>query len=147
MDDKQYYLRLGVFVVASVAILFAVLFILGGKSLFQPRLHVETYFKDSVAGLDVGVPVKVRGVLVGEVTMVDFSSTLYEQDVPVDKRRGYIVVRAEIVGPRTQVWRKELDAYVQRGMRVRTQLAGIAGEPKTSGERGANPSARYRELP
>src|SRR5262249_23268832 len=109
-------------------ILFAVLFILGGKSLFQPRLHVETYFKDSVAGLDVGVPVKARGVHVGEVTMVDFSSTLYEQDVPVDKRKGYIVVRAEIVGPRTQGWRKELAGYVQLGMRVRTQLAGITGQ-------------------
>ena len=38
MDDKQHYFRLGMFVVASVAILFGVLFILGGKSLFQPKL-------------------------------------------------------------------------------------------------------------
>jgi len=128
MDDKQRYFRLGVFIIASVAILLAGLFILGGKSLFQPTLEVETYFNESVAGLDVGVPVKARGVQVGEVTMVDFSSTLYEQDVPVDKRRNYIVVRATIVGPRTQVWRKELDAYVQRGMRIRTQLAGITGQ-------------------
>jgi ABC-type transporter Mla subunit MlaD len=97
-------------------------------SLFQPKLELETYFNESVAGLDVGVPVKARGVQVGEVTMVDMSSTLYEQDVPVDKRRSYIVVRATIVGPRTQVWRKELDAYVQPGMRNRMQLAGITGQ-------------------
>ncbi len=128
MDDRQHYFRLGIFVVASVAILFAVLFILGGRSLFQPKLEVETYFNDSVTGLDIGVPVKARGVQVGQVTAVDFSSTLYEQDVPVGKRRAYIVVRATIVGPRAQVWRKELDAYVQRGLRVRTQLAGITGQ-------------------
>ena len=128
MDDKQHYFRLGMFVVAAVAILFAVLFVVGGRSLFQPKLELETYFNDSVTGLDIGVPVKARGVQVGQVTMVDFSSTLYEQDVPVGKRRGYIVVRATIVGPRAHVWRKELDAYVQRGLRVRTQLAGITGQ-------------------
>src|SRR5690349_23209287 len=44
------------------------------------------------------------------------------------RSRAYIVVRATIVGPRAQVWRKELDAYVQRGLRVRTQLAGITGQ-------------------
>jgi phospholipid/cholesterol/gamma-HCH transport system substrate-binding protein/paraquat-inducible protein B len=128
MDDKQQYFRLGMFVVASVAILFGVLFILGGKTLFQPKLEVETYFNESVAGVDIGVPVKARGVQVGQVTMVDFSSTLYERDVPVGKRRTYIVVRATIVGARAQMWRKELEAYVQRGLRVRTQLAGITGQ-------------------
>jgi phospholipid/cholesterol/gamma-HCH transport system substrate-binding protein/paraquat-inducible protein B len=128
MDDKQYYLRLGLFVVLSAAILFAVLFILGAKSLFQPSLNVETYFSDSVAGLEVGAPVKWRGVQVGEVTGIDLSTTLYEPDVPVAERKGYIVVRVKVVGARAPLWRKELDAYVQRGMRVRTQLAGITGE-------------------
>lgn len=128
MDDKQHYLRLGLFVVASVAIVFAVLFILGAKSLFQPSLKVETYFSDSVAGLEVGVPVKYRGVQLGEVTGVDLSTTLYESDVPVEQRKGYIVVRAKVVGARAPLWRKELEAYVARGMRVRTQMAGITGQ-------------------
>ena len=62
MDDKQHYFRLGMFVVAAVAILFAVLFVVGGRSLFQPKLELETYFNDSVTGLDIGVSVKVCGV-------------------------------------------------------------------------------------
>ena len=51
MNDKQHYLRLGLFVTVSLVILFCVLFLLGGRSLFQPTLIVETYFNDSVAGL------------------------------------------------------------------------------------------------
>lgn len=127
-DDKQHYLRLGLFVVASVAILFAALFILGARSLFQPKLTVETYFDDSIWGLEVGAPVKYRGVQLGEVTSIGLSTALYEEQVPVDKRKGYIVVRATLAGPRAQLWRKELDDYIKRGLRVRTQLAGVTGQ-------------------
>ncbi len=128
MEDKQYYLRLGMFVVASVAILFIVLFVLGARSLFQPSLTVETYFDGSIAGLEVGSPVRYRGVPLGQVSSIGVSSALYESDVPVDQRKGYIVVRATITGQRTLLWRKELDAYIKRGLRVQTQLAGITGQ-------------------
>jgi ABC-type transporter Mla subunit MlaD len=53
---------------------------------------------------------------------------LYEADLPVDKRKGYIVVRATLTGARTKIWRNELDAFVNRGLRVQTQLAGITGQ-------------------
>jgi phospholipid/cholesterol/gamma-HCH transport system substrate-binding protein len=128
MEDKQYYLRLGMFVVASVAILFIVLFVLGARALFQPTLIVETYFDGSIAGLEVGSPVRYRGVPLGQVSQIAVSSALYESDVPVDQRKGYIVVRATITGQRTLPWRKELDAYIKRGLRVQTQLAGITGQ-------------------
>jgi len=128
MDDKQYYLRLGLFVVASLAILFAVLFILGAKSLFQPSLTVETYFNESVSGLGVGAPLKYRGVQFGEVTAIDLSTLLYEQDVPVDQRRVYIVVRAKVVGNFAKLWQRDLEGYVARGLHIRTQVAGITGQ-------------------
>ncbi len=128
MDDKQYYLRLGLFVVVSLAILFAVLFILGAKSLFQPSLTIETYFNESVSGLGVGSPLKYRGVQFGEVTAIDLSTLLYEQDVPVDQRKVCIVVRAKVVGNFAKVWQKDLEAYLARGLHVRTQVAGITGQ-------------------
>jgi ABC-type transporter Mla subunit MlaD len=128
MNDKQHYLRLGIFVTVSIAVLFCVLFLLGAQSLFQPSLTVETYFDVSVAGLELGAPVKYRGVPLGNVTAIALSTVLYESDVPVDKRKGYIVVRATMAGPRSQLWKKELDAYVKRGLRVQTQLAGITGQ-------------------
>jgi phospholipid/cholesterol/gamma-HCH transport system substrate-binding protein len=145
MNDKQHYLRLGLFVTVSLAILFCVLFILGARSLFQPSLTVETYFDGSVAGLELGAPVTYRGVPLGKVTAIAVSSAVYENDVAVDKRKGYIVVRATMTGARTQIWKKELDAYVKRGLRVQTQLAGITGQQHLSLD--YLDSQRYRPLP
>jgi len=128
MNDKQQYLRLGLFVTVSLIIAFCILFILGGRSLFQPSFTVETYFSSSVAGLEVGAPLNFRGVPLGNVTMIAVSNALYENDVPVDKRRRYIVVRAKLSGPRTEIWTKELEEYVKRGLRMQTQIAGVTGQ-------------------
>ena len=128
MDDKQHYMRLGLFVVVSLVILFGLLFILGGRSLFQPSLMIETYFNESVAGVDIGAPLKYRGVQFGEVTAIDLSTLLYEPDVPVADRKVYIVVRAKVHGSIAKVWSKDMDAYLARGLRIRTQVAGITGQ-------------------
>ena len=132
MNDKQQYLRLGLFVMVSLAILFCVLFFLGAQSLFQPSLTVETYFNGSISGLEVGAPVRYRGVPLGKVSAIALSTALYESDVPVGQRKGYIVVRATMSGGRTQLWGKELNEYVKRGLRVQTQLAGITGQQSLS---------------
>ncbi|HSD59672.1 MAG TPA: MlaD family protein [Burkholderiales bacterium] len=130
MDEKQRYHRLGLFVIVTLAILFGILFILGGHSLFQPSLKFETYFDQSVAGLEIGAPIKFRGVPLGKVVEIEATSTLYEHDLPPEKRKGYIVVRGEVTGSRERIadWRKNTGAAVERGLRAQTQLAGITGQ-------------------
>ena len=130
MEEKQRYYRLGAFVIVTLVFVFAILFILGGRSLFQPKLRFETYFDKSVAGLEIGSPVKFRGVPWGTVVEIETSAVLYERDVPIDKLRSYIVVRGEITGSRERVeyWKKDVDLALARGMRAQTQLAGITGQ-------------------
>jgi len=130
MGEKQGNFRLGVFVIVSLGILFAILFILGGRSLFQPTFTIETYFDGSVSGLELGAPVQFRGVPVGQISEILTSSAVYQREVPVDSRRSYIVVRAKLSGDAAQVaqWRRELSDYVDRGMRAQTQLAGVTGQ-------------------
>jgi phospholipid/cholesterol/gamma-HCH transport system substrate-binding protein/paraquat-inducible protein B len=130
MEDKQRYIRLGLFVTVTLTILAGILFVLGGRSLFQPTLIVETYFDQSVAGLEVGAPVKFRGVPVGQISEISTSGPEYEQDVPVDQRKAYIVVRAKLASDAGQIaqWRKEIPDYIKRGLRAQTQLAGITGQ-------------------
>ncbi|NEV63794.1 MlaD family protein [Thiorhodococcus minor] len=130
MDEGKGLFRLGLFVILSLVTLMAILFVLGGRSLFQPSFVFETYFDGSVAGLEIGAPVQFRGVPLGQVSAIAGSGAIYEQDVPVDQRKGYIVVEAKVSGDPGQVeqWHEELDAYIKRGLRAQTQLAGVTGQ-------------------
>src|SRR5215813_2116550 len=127
MTEEVRYRRLGVFVFAALALFTGVLFVLGGRSLFQPTFIFETYFNDSVAGLEVGSPVRFRGVPLGQVTEILPSSTEYEWDVPVARRRDYIVVRATIAQNREWIERirRQAGDMVRGGLRAQTQMAGI----------------------
>src|SRR5690349_12466379 len=69
----------------------AILFILGGRSLFQSSFTFETYIDQSVAGLEMGALLKFRGVPLGQVNEIVTSASEYESAVPVDRRRGYVV--------------------------------------------------------
>jgi ABC-type transporter Mla subunit MlaD len=130
MEEGKRYFRLGLFVVVTLAILAAVLFLLGGRKLFQPTFTFETYFNESVAGLEIGAPVRFRGVPLGQVTEILTSAATYERDVPLEKRRQYIVVRVKVNLSAEEVERMEQDAaeLVKKGLRAQTQLAGITGQ-------------------
>jgi phospholipid/cholesterol/gamma-HCH transport system substrate-binding protein/paraquat-inducible protein B len=130
MEEAKRYGRLGAFVVVSLCILATGLLLLGGRKWFQPTFMFETYFDQSVAGLDVGAPVRFRGVPLGHVAAILTSAATYEQSIPSDKRREYIVVRVEInlSGQETAQMKREAVSLAVKGLRAQTQLAGITGE-------------------
>jgi len=130
MEEGKRYVRLGLFVVVCVTILAAVLFLLGGRKLFQTTYTFETYFNESVAGLELGAPVRFRGVPLGQVSEILTSASTYEKDVPLGERREYIVVRAKVTLSAEEAEQMERNAaqMVQRGLRAQTQLAGITGQ-------------------
>jgi ABC-type transporter Mla subunit MlaD len=130
MEEAKRYARLGAFVVVSLCILATALFLLGGRNWFQPTFTFETYFDQSVAGLDVGAPVRFRGVPLGHVAAILTSAATYEQAVPIDKRREYIVVRVEVnlSGEEAAQMRREAESMAGIGLRAQTQLAGITGQ-------------------
>src|SRR5262249_4057657 len=130
MDEGQNYRRLGLFVLVTLALVAGILFVLGGRSLFQPTFTFETYFDESVAGLEIGAPVRFRGVPLGEVTEIVTSSAEYEPDIPFVKGRNYIVVRAEVAVSKRQVEKLQHDIadLIAHGMRAQTQLAGLTGQ-------------------
>jgi phospholipid/cholesterol/gamma-HCH transport system substrate-binding protein/paraquat-inducible protein B len=130
MEEGNRFVRLGLFVVVSLFLLAAALFMLGGRKWFQPTFTFETYFNQSVAGLNVGAPVLFRGVPLGHVSEILASAATYEQDVPLDLRREYIVVRVEVnLSAREVAWmRKDAIKLTAKGLRAQTQLAGITGQ-------------------
>jgi ABC-type transporter Mla subunit MlaD len=130
MDEGKRYYRLGLFVVVSILALAVLLFVLGGRKLFQPTYTFETYFAESVAGLEIGSPLRYRGVPLGEVSEILDSAAAYERDVPLAKRRNYIVVRGKVTLSALEAIQVRRDApeLVKLGLRAQTQLAGITGQ-------------------
>ena len=130
MEESRRYRRLGLFIIVSAAALGAAIFALGGRDLWQPSFTFETYFNNSVAGLDLGAPVRFRGVPLGQVTQILTSTATYEADVPLNRRREYIVVRVKVnVSAReAEQLKQDAAALSKRGLRAQTQLAGITGQ-------------------
>lgn len=130
MEEGRRYVRLGLFVVVSLTVLAVALLLLGGRAWFQPTFTFETYFDQSVAGLEVGAPVRFRGVPLGHVSAILTSAATYERDVPVGQRREYIVVRVQVNLSAREVsqLRKDAATLIKKGLRAQTQLAGLTGQ-------------------
>jgi paraquat-inducible protein B len=59
--------KLGLFILVAIGAMIAALFWLGARRFQRISFPAVTYFDESVQGLDVGSPVKFRGVTVGTV--------------------------------------------------------------------------------
>ena len=124
-NSNPNYFRLGVFVLAAIGVLIAVILIFGGGKIFQRSFMVETYLKQSVTGLDTGAAVRFRGVKIGQVTMIGLSGDMYERDLPFSERRQYVVVRMQIFGEKVN--EEQIREYVQNNLRARVKSMGITG--------------------
>ena len=72
MSQRMNYYKIGLFVISSIVIISIFIIVLGAGNLFQKNLFLETYFDESIQGLDVGSIVKFRGVKIGTVKEITF---------------------------------------------------------------------------
>ncbi|WP_283150211.1 MlaD family protein [Silvimonas soli] len=133
MTHSKHYFRLGLFVVIAV-ITAALLFIAFGAGRWLGKsVTMETYFDESVQGLDVGSKVRYRGVTVGEVSKISFTYTKYQLDSPPSERLQYVLVetrlRPELFGGKTMQLpsQETLQREIDRGLRVRITPQGLTG--------------------
>jgi phospholipid/cholesterol/gamma-HCH transport system substrate-binding protein/paraquat-inducible protein B len=124
-NSNPNYFRLGVFVLAAIGVLVAVILVFGSGQLFKKSFTIETYIKQSVTGLDNGASVRFRGVKVGQVTFIGLSGDIYEKDVPFEKRLQYVVVRMQIFGDK--LTEQQISDFVQNNLRARVKSMGITG--------------------
>jgi len=61
---------IGAFIVGAVALVIVIFLVFGSGKLFTKSFEYVIYFRGSVNGLDVGAPVKIRGVTVGSVSKI-----------------------------------------------------------------------------
>ncbi len=68
MEQKAIYLRVGVGVLSGLAMIAGLVLWVGSDLFRTVGKKFETYFAESVQGLDGGAAVRARGVPIGRVT-------------------------------------------------------------------------------
>jgi len=139
VSAEAHYFRVGSFVLAGVAAAVAFALFVGGRSLFEEPLIFETYFEESVQGLEVGSPVKIRGVQFGAVSAIGFVASYYSLPDAYERiRQGKrIIVKmkltpdADLHFPTTQ---DALEAFIEQGLRLRVSQAGLTGTAFIAGD-------------
>ena len=129
--QRASYFRLGLFTLGAIVIAVAFVVAFGAGQWFRPKQHIETYFDESVQGIDVGTAIKYRGVTVGQVSKIGFTYTVYEQDKPPLNRKLYVMIEA-VVYPRELTGRGELEprlirSLIDNGLRVQQAAQGLTG--------------------
>ncbi len=135
MSLKANYFKLGLFVIGAIVAGAVVLVVIGSGRWFQPKLTIETYFNESVQGLDIGSKLKYRGVVIGEVKSIGFTYNWYQQDRPMEQRARYVLVEAQIqpkllggrAGAGDLTEQKRVDLEIEKGLRIRLAPQGITG--------------------
>jgi len=73
MSTPTNHWKLGLFVVVGVVMTLSVMAWLGARSLRKEVGLYISYFDESVQGLEVGSPIKFRGVTIGSVAKIDIA--------------------------------------------------------------------------
>jgi len=124
-ETTRRHVVVGLFVILGFLALAASLVLLAGKTRPIHVMEAETLIAESVNGLDVGAPVRFRGVKIGEVTEIGLANLLYETDSDL------VVVRFQLTSSRPDdsrhKIRRRIEERIERGLRVRLSLTGISG--------------------
>lgn len=135
MKSEENYFKIGLFVLGATALLVTGTIMLGAGHLFRKQIVLESYFDESVQGLEKGSPVKFQGLTIGEVSSIDTVSYLYDKQLSESQRLSnarYVAVTMSItsyeaVGLEAATHEDEILQAVARGLRFRLASIGLTG--------------------
>jgi phospholipid/cholesterol/gamma-HCH transport system substrate-binding protein/paraquat-inducible protein B len=127
MTSEKRYFKIGLFVLGAVAVLTVAIAALGAGSLFAKKYRVETYLDETIEGLEVGSPVKYRGVKVGALEATDFVAATYNNKdgrirliMSFHRPPGRMVVHGSTA--------ERVQSLADMGMRVHLASSGLMGD-------------------
>jgi paraquat-inducible protein B len=124
---------IGGFTVGALALLLVAVFIFGGGRFLQTdKVHFVIFFDSSLNGLDIGAPVKMQGVKIGQVTeitlQIDPKATKIYKPVVIEIDRSTLTSKEGKAFPKamTREEREEnRDKLVAAGFRARLELQSL----------------------
>ena len=128
MDKRRQHVRVGVFVLATLGLLFALGTIAMGSRLGESRVRYLVQYHETVKGMVRGSPVNFQGVQIGAVSDIRFVGGITEVTIDVDPE----------LAPIQTVTRASLDRAWVTGQ-VTVELGGW--------EKGGDPLPEYGTIP
>jgi len=126
MTQKTNYFKLGLFVILSFALTAAMLIAFGAGQFFKTETLAETYFNESVQGLNIGSEVKYKGVKIGDVKSITTPTKVY------DIASNYVLVTFSLsedcyVGQTGKKPEERMKKAVDKGLSVFLSFNGLTG--------------------
>jgi len=136
-ENKANFAKIGFFVLSGFALILVVIGVAGARVINKKVFYAETYFTESVTGLDIGSPVKYRGVPIGEVSRIGFVFGEYglhaatSGESTLTGANQILVVMAFDPEKFTPLKSNKASAFLERqvkdGLRVKLAAAGVTG--------------------
>jgi len=134
-ENKANYAKIGFFVLAGFGFILLAIGIAGAQILNRKEIYAETYISESVTGLEIGSPVKYRGVPIGSVKRIGFVYGEYGeqmsiQDAPLNAQQILVIMALD---PKQFLPMKAddpiqfLEELIATGLRVKVASQGITG--------------------
>jgi ABC-type transporter Mla subunit MlaD len=125
---RRIQVSVGIMMLVGIGLLLGFVLFLTQNRLSGSDVVMETYIRESVQGLEVGSPVRYRGVSVGRVTEIGLASAEYRrpEGEPFAGAFQLVVVRFA-VNLRRAGDIPSLDDAVNLGLRARLSSQGITG--------------------
>ena len=128
MKSATLYLRVGILVVAGALLAAGFVIFLAANRGSGPVQLFETYSRESVQGLDVGAPVRYRGVPVGRVTEIKLVSAEYRPAAGLAYTEAFQLVLVRFAVNVAQIGEvPTLEQAIRLGLRAQISAQGITG--------------------
>jgi len=126
MNQRTLFVRVGALLAGSLALLVVLVLVLTGDH-WHPGVEYESYFKESVQGLEIGAPVKYRGVTLGHVNKIGLVAGEYGTPggTPIDPSWYRLIVVRYKINPKLIGKLPDAASIVSDGLRVKLANQGL----------------------
>ncbi len=126
MTRKANFFKLGLFVIIAFVLFAAFLIAFGAGEFMKKELIAETYFDESVQGLDIGSEVRYKGLKIGVVKSITSTARVY------NRASNYILVRFSLdkdsyLGQTGKTNEERIDKAIAKGLRIHLAFKGLTG--------------------